>query len=52
MFEEFALLARKLRRRKNADVIVEVTLAATARVGKTLALNTEDGAALRGFRDF
>src|ERR1700680_4649982 len=48
LFEKFALLARELCGRENADVIVEVALAATARVSETFAFDAEDGAALRG----
>jgi hypothetical protein len=46
------LLAREFCWRKNADVIIEVPLAATAWVGETFAFDPEDGAALCAFGDF
>ena len=52
LFEKLALLARELRGREDADVIVEIAFAAAARVGEAFALDAEDGAALRGFGDF
>ena len=52
MFEELTLLAREFRGREHADVIVKIALATAAWVGETSAFDAEDGAALRGFRDF
>jgi len=52
LFEELALLARKLRRSKHADVIIEVALAAAPRIGKAFALDAKDRAALRPFGNF
>src|SRR5271155_5764714 len=51
LFEELALLARELCWSEHADVIIEVALAATARVGETFAFETKDGTALCGFGD-
>src|SRR5580704_6352019 len=52
LFEEPALLAREFCWRENADVIIEVALAATAGVGETFAFQAKDGAALCAFGDF
>jgi hypothetical protein len=52
LFQQFALLAREFRRREHADVIVEIALAAAARVCKPFALDAEHGAALGAFGNF
>src|SRR5580692_4199544 len=52
LFEKLALLARELRRRHHANMVVEIAFTAAARVRKPFALDAQNGAALRSFGDF
>src|SRR6266702_2031150 len=46
LFHQFALVARQLRRRQYADVVVQVALAPAARISQPLALDAKHRAAL------
>ena len=52
LFHQFALLARQFRGRHHQDVVVQIAFAAAPRIGKSLALDAKDRAALRAFRNF
>src|SRR2546422_7815498 len=51
LLHQLALVACEFGRRQNAHVIVQITLAAAARIGEAFALDTKYRAALRAFRN-
>src|SRR5260370_5353219 len=52
LFHDLALLARQLGGRQHPHMIIKIAAAAAVRVGQSLALDAEYGAALRAFRNF
>src|SRR5690242_1084064 len=52
LLDQFALIACELGWRQHADVIIQITFAAAARIGQSPAFDAKHGAALRAFWNF
>src|SRR5438552_4666609 len=52
LLDQFALIAGELDWRQHADVIIQITFAAAARIGQSSAFDAKHGAALRAFWNF